>query len=102
MESIPRQFFTNEFKEESVKLVVDGGLTVAEAARRLSIPSQPLKNWVTKHRTGGLGGPGSRSVSKLEAEVSKLRKELAETRIEKEILKKAMAYLAKGPQPGTR
>lgn len=102
MENIPRQFFTNEFKEEAVKLVVDGGLTVAEASRRLSISSQTLKNWVTKHRAGGLSGPGSRSVSELEAEVSKLRKELAETQIEKEILKKAMAYLAKGPQPGTR
>ena len=40
MENIPRQVFTNEFKEEKVKLVVDGGLTVAEAARRLSISSQ--------------------------------------------------------------
>lgn len=91
-----------KFKEEAVKLVVEGGLTVAEAARRLSISSQALKNWVTKHRACGLAGPGSRSVSELEAEVSKLRKKLAETRIEKEILKTAMAYLAKGPQPGTR
>lgn len=49
MESIPRQFFPSEFKEEAVKLVVDGGLKVAEAARRLSISSQTLKNWVTKH-----------------------------------------------------
>ena len=57
---------------------------------------------MTKERTGNLNVPGSRSVSELEAEVSKLRKELAEAKLEKEILKKAMAYLAKGPQPGTR
>lgn len=67
MENIPRQFFTNEFKEEAVKLVVDGCLTVAEAGRRLSISSQTLKNWVAKHRAGCLTGPGSRSVSELEA-----------------------------------
>lgn len=102
METIPRQFFTNEFKEEAVKLVVDGKLSVAEAARRLSLSPQTLKNWVTKHRAGNLNAPGSRSVSELESEVSRLRKELAEARLEKEILKKAMAYLAKGPQPGTR
>lgn len=102
MEKIPRQFFTNEFKEEAVNLVVDGGLTLAEAGRRLSLTPQTLKNWVTKHRAGGLIGSGSRSVSELEAEVSRLRKELAEARLEKEILKKAMAYLAKGPQHGTR
>ena len=102
MEKIPRQFFTSEFKEEAVKLVVDGKLSVAEAARRLSLSPQTLKNWLTKHRTGNLNAPGSRSVTELEAEVSKLRKELAEARLEKDILKKAMAYLVKGPQPGTR
>jgi hypothetical protein len=52
LENIPRQFFTNEFKEEAVKLVVNGGLSVAEESRRLSISSQTLKNWVTKHRAG--------------------------------------------------
>lgn len=102
MERIPRQFFTNEFKDEAVKLVLDGGLSLAEAGRRLSISPQTLKNWITKHLSGTLAGPGSRSVSELEAEVSRLRKELAETRLEKEIIKKAMAYLARGPQHGTR
>lgn len=86
-----RQFFTNEFKEEAVKLVADGKLSVAEAARRLSLSPQTLKNWVTKHRAGNLNAPVSMSVSELESEVSRLRKELAEARLEKEILKKAMA-----------
>ena len=102
MEKIPRQFFTNKFKEEAVKLVIDVKLPIAEAARRLSLSPQTLKNWVTKQRSGNLNAPGSRSISDLEAEVSKLRKELAEAKLEKEILKKAMAYVAKGPQPGTR
>ncbi len=102
LEKIPRQFFTKEFKEEAVKLVVDGKLTIAEAARRLSLSPQTLKNWVTKQRSGNLNVAGNRSVSELEAEISKLRKDLAEARLEKEILKKAMPYLAKGPQPGTR
>jgi len=30
LEKIPRQFFTNEFKEEAVKLVIDGKLPIAE------------------------------------------------------------------------
>ena len=102
MEKIPKQFFTAEFKEEAVRLVVDGGLTLAEAGRRLSVHPQTLKNWVNRHKQGNLTGPGTRSVCELEAEVSRLRKELAEARLEKDILKKAMAYLAKGPQQGTR
>ena len=90
MERIPRQFYTNEFKHEAVSLVVDGGLTVAEVSRRLSVSQQTLRNWIKKYRSNGLVASGGRSVSDLEAEVSKLRKELAEARLEKEILKKAI------------
>lgn len=102
MERIPRQFYTQEFKQEAVSLVIDGGLSVAEVSRRLSISQQTLRNWIKKHKVEELTSPGSRSVTDLEAENSRLRKELAEARLEKEILKKAMAYLAKEPQGGTR
>ena len=102
MERIPRQFYTLEFKEEAVSLVVDGGLTVAEVGRRLSISQQTLRNWIKKQRSAGLKANGNHSISELEAEVSKLRKDLAEARLEKEILKKAMAYLAREPRGGTR
>lgn len=80
-----------EFKKEAVSLIVDGGLTVAEVGRRLSVSQQPLRNSVKKHRTTGLKTTGSYNVSELETEASRLRKELAEARLEKEILKKAIA-----------
>ena len=102
MERIPRQFYTDEFRQEAVSLVVNGGLTVAEVSRRLSVSQQTLRNWIKKYRNNGLVSSGGRSVSDLEAEVSKLHKELAEARLEKEILKKAMAYLAREPRGGTR
>jgi transposase len=102
MERIPRQFYTKEFKEEAVQLVVNGGMSVAEVGRRLSLSPQTLRNWITKQRGGKLLNSSGRTVTELEAEVSRLRKELAETRLEKEILKKAMAYLAKEPRGGTR
>jgi transposase len=88
--------------EESVNLFVDGGLTVAEVGRRLNISPQTLRNWINKYRQEGKVSSGGRSVTDLEAENSRLRKKLAEARLEKEILKKAMAYLAKEPQGGTR
>ncbi len=90
MERIPKQFYTDEFREEAVALVVDGGLTVAETSRRLSISQQTLRNWIKKFRKTGGTSPGGRLTTDLEAEVSKLRKELAEARLEKEILKKAI------------
>jgi transposase len=37
MEKIPRSVFTKEFKEEAVKMVVDGGLSQPEVCRRLSL-----------------------------------------------------------------
>jgi len=90
LERIPRQFYTGEFKQEAVSLVVDGGLTVAEVSRRLSVSQQTLRNWVKKYRNEGLVSSGGWSLSDLEAENSRLRKELAEARLEKEILKKAI------------
>ena len=102
MERISRQFYTQEFKEEAASLVENGGLTVAEASRRLSVSEQTLRNWIKKYRRNGKVSSGGRAVTDLEAENSRLRKELAEARLEKEILKKAMAYLAKEPRGGTR
>jgi transposase len=102
LERIPKQFYTDEFREEAVALVVDGGLTVAETSRRLSISQQTLRNWIKKFRKTGATSSCGRSTTDLEAEVSKLRKDLAEARLEKEILKKAMAYLAREPRGGTR
>jgi transposase len=43
----------------------------------------------------GEGAPVKRPVSELEAEVSRLRRELASTKLDLEIVKKAAAYFAK-------
>lgn len=102
MERIPKQFYTDEFRAEAVALVVDGGLTVAETSRRLSVSQQTLRNWIKKFRKTGAISSRGRSTTDLEAENSRLRRELAEARLEKEILKKAMAYLAREPRGGTR
>ena len=98
-----KQDYSPEFREEAVKLVTEQGLTQGAAARRLAIPKGTLANWVTSRR----GKPqnaqaGSRTVTELERENSRLRKELAEARLERDILKKATAYFARESLPGTR
>ena len=104
MEKLPRQKYTKEFREQAVTLVSEQGLTVPEAAKRLSRSGQTLSNWVYKARQGKLAGmDGNRKpVTDLEAENSRLQRELAEARMERDILKKATAYFAKAPRPGTR
>jgi transposase len=103
MKGLRRQRYTKEFKEEAVKLVTEHGLGVMEAAKRLSLPGATLSTWLAntmegKTQESGLG----REVSDKEAELSRLRRENTELRMEVEILKKATAYFAKGSLPGTR
>jgi transposase len=96
--------YTPEFRAEAVKLVLAQGLSLEEAAKRIAIPKGTLANWVSaaKRSIDPAAAPGSRSVSELEAEVARLRKELAVERMEKEVLKKATAYFARESLPGTR
>ena len=95
--------YSKELKQEAVKMVLEQGLTHREVGQRLSIPSGTIGNWMTAAKAGRIPAkPGDRSVADLSAENTKLRKELAEARMEKELLKKAAAYFAKESLPGTR
>lgn len=96
--------YTPELREEAVKLILTQGLTLEDAALRLTIPKGTLANWMVAARRGSSPkvAPGSRSVLELEAEVTKLRKELAEVRMERDIVKKAAAYFARESLPSTR
>jgi transposase len=98
-----QQRYTPEFRAEAVKLVTEQGLSQDEAAKRLGIPKGTIGNWVAAAKSSsGTAVPGARSVRELEAENAKLRKELAEARMERDILKKATAYFARESLPGTR
>lgn len=104
MERIPYGKYSKEFRQEAVKLVVDGGLSIPEAGRRLSLAPSTLNNWVRAHKKGKLGEVGSthRQLTEIELEMSRLKRELAEVKMERDILKKAAAYFAKESQRGAR
>lgn len=99
------QSYTPEFRAEAIKLVLEQGFSVAEAAVRLNMNQGTLAYWVTQARKVSKNTPvkaGTPSASELMAEVRQLRKELAEARMERDILKKATAYFARESLPGTR
>ena len=99
----PKQSYTPEFRAEAVKVVLEQGLSLTEAAYRLAIPKGTLATWVNQAKGGKVPtAPGARSVAELEAEIRRLRKELAETQRERESVKKAAATFAKESLPGTR
>lgn len=101
---IPRQRFTKEFREQAARLVVHDGLLMSAAAKQLGISAKTLGNWVRKARQGGLSGVGSnrKPVTELEAEVAKLHRELAISRMECDLIKKAAAYFARASLPSMR
>ena len=97
------QDYTPEFRAEAVKLVLNQGLSLAEAAKRLSIPKGTLTNWVSKAKGGSAGPtPGARPMPGPEAEVRQLRRDLLAARHERDLLKKATAYFARESLQGMR
>ena len=104
MEKIPHGKYTQEFREEAVKLVTEGGVPTPEAARRLSLPKSTLENWVKASRSGKLGeiGKSQRPLTEVEQELAKVKRELVITKMERDLLKKAAAYFAKESLHGTR
>lgn len=97
MERIPKGVYTQEFREQAVKLVEGEGLPITEAARRLKVPAGSLKNWLYAARAGKLKeiGQGQKPLPDIELELARVRKELAEVKLERDLLKKCAAYFAK-------
>lgn len=96
-EVVPNRRYTGEFKVEAVRLAESIGGNAA--AKRLGIPQSTVTNWVRRGKAGMLGEseatPARRPISELEAENSRLRRELVSAKLDLEIVKKAAAYFAK-------
>ena len=80
-----RRRFSDEFKEEAVKLITEQGYKVSEAARNLDINASMLRRW---QRELSPESDGSIDADE-KAELQRLRKENKTLRMEREILKKA-------------
>lgn len=93
MKKSKRRNYTDEFKEEAVKLVTEQHYKITEAARNLGIHHSLLRRWIIA------GSPESKSscdtTVQLKAELKQLKKENEQLRMEREILKKAAAFFAK-------
>ena len=91
-----RRTFTREFKLEAVKLVTERGISKSQAARDLGIHVNVLRKWIEdlEHDAKqAFPGQGKRRAD--DAEIARLKRELADAKAERDILKKAIAYFAK-------
>lgn len=90
-----RRSFTDEFKAGAVRLVLTEGKTVGQVARDLDLTPSALGDWVERARAArGQGRPGTLTPEERQ-ELTRLRKENRELRMERDILKKAAAFFAK-------
>jgi transposase len=91
-----RRQFSREFKVEAVKLVKERGVTVAQAARDLDVHENVLRKWVQEFGADARQAfPGKGVMKPEQAEIERLKKEVAKLKMERDILKKAAAYFAK-------
>jgi transposase len=93
-----RRSFSREFKLEAVKLVRERGVTITQAAKDLGIAQSVLGRWVRQFTADKFQAfPGRGQMKTDDAEVARLKRELAKTKAERDILKKAIAYFTKDP-----
>ena len=89
-----RRSFTEEFKAGAVRLVLDEGKTVTRVAHDLDLTASALRTWVERARADRTNGKTGLTTAERE-ELSRLRKECRELRMERDIFKKAAAFFAK-------
>ena len=92
IEKKTRRKFTPEFKKEAVALVNEQGYSISKAAQAIDVSENNLRRWVKEL---ALESAGERLTSDERSELARLRREVKELRMEKEILKKASAFFAK-------
>lgn len=82
--------FDEDFKQGAVRLVLETGKPIAQVARDLGVNEGTLGNWVSKDRARQAGNGAVLSVDE-RAELSALRKENAELRMQRDVLKRSVA-----------
>jgi transposase len=84
-----RRQFSREFKLEAVRLVKDRGVTVAQAGRDLDVHENVLRKWVRELAADPKEAfPGKGVLKPEQAEIERLKKEVAKLKMERDILKK--------------
>jgi len=96
MEPNIRKKYSQEFKQDAVKLITEQGYRASEASRNLGINISVLRRWIKeleKDKSNSFRGNGRMTPD--QEEIRRLREENKRLLMEREILKKAAAFFAK-------
>ena len=91
-----KQRYTNEFKNEAVKMIIIDGVTVKEVSQQLEVPEGALYSWRQKYldEMEAQSPEGAQSPKAMATEIAELRKQLAKQKRMTEILKKTVGYFS--------
>jgi transposase-like protein len=90
-----RRAFTPEFKADAVKLVLAGGRPVGQVAKDLDLTETALRAWVRQAEVDVMQGTPETLATEERTELTRLRREVKQLRLEREILKAAATFFAK-------
>lgn len=93
-----RRKFSPEFKSEAVRLATQVGISVNSVANDLGIHDSLLRRWIREAASPAKARQSGSDAAELAKEVSRLRRENARLKMERDIIKKALGYFAKDPQ----
>lgn len=91
-----KKYYSQEFKVEAIKMVLEGKQNQADIARELGVPNTTLATWIKRYKDNQERGiAGSQVLNETDLEIKKQAKRIKELEEENAILKKAAAYFAK-------
>jgi transposase len=97
-----RRKYDRDFKRNAVLLCTEPGRSVAEVAENLGIAKNVLYRWHREYQLSNgktaFPGNGVEALTEEQKRIRELEKELRETQMERDILKKAMAIFSKAPK----
>jgi transposase len=99
-----RRSFTDEFKREAVSLLASSGRPLTQVATELDIQPSMLRSW--RGTVNGIPKPGvdaasahaAAVLSAEQAEIRRLRRDLEQAQMERDILKKAIGIFSGPPR----
>ncbi len=87
--------YTAEFKAEAVELFRQSDKSFSECSRDIGVSSKSLRQWVKQAEIDAGRGPEGALTSEERAELTRLKRELRQVKMERDFLKKASAYFAR-------